>query len=197
MFFSVTVLTQILSIGWRKLQTVSHKSISGAVQVPEHQAGCIYITPHFNPKRSGKRSTKALLVTDGNLWGCPSCQAGRELRAADITAPPVPAAESFVAVTPSCLPLAGQLSHSHASGTVLRPSACSPQRERLPAAWLCFLPKGIKCIGSGRRGLKDVGAVSPQLWKNTSPKRKPWHFSCKHTDRSAQGHKPSARSTQT
>lgn len=89
-FFSVTVLTQILSIGWRKLQTVSHKSISGAVQVPEHQAGCIYITPHFNPKRSGKRSTKALLVTDGNLWGCPSCQAGRELRAADITAPSCP-----------------------------------------------------------------------------------------------------------
>lgn len=46
--------------------------------------------------------------------------------------------------------------------------------------------------------VKRNGNVSPRLWKNTSPKRKPWHLSSfKYTDRSVQGHKPSAINTRT
>lgn len=189
------MLTQILSINGEScrqfpisLFLVQRKCLSIRLDV--------YITPHFNPKRSGKRSTKALLVADGNLWGCPSCQAGRELRAADITAPSCP----------GCRVLRGHNPFLPPPHRATQPQPClwhcsvaqcmQPSKRTASGRPLCFLPKGIKCIGSGKRRLKDVGAVSPQLWKNTSPKRKPWHFSCKYTDKSAQGHKP-AINTQT
>lgn len=35
----------------------------------------VYLTPRFNPKRSGNRSMNALVVADGNVLDCPHCQA--------------------------------------------------------------------------------------------------------------------------
>lgn len=75
MLFSMTTLTQIPSVGWQKLQPVSRKSISGAMQVHEHGAGCIFNSTCFNPKRSGNRSMNAPVVADGNVLDCPHCQA--------------------------------------------------------------------------------------------------------------------------
>lgn len=71
----MTTLRHIPSVGWQKLQPVSHKSISGAMQVHEHGAGCIFNSTCFNPKRSGNRSMNALVVADGNVLDCPHCQA--------------------------------------------------------------------------------------------------------------------------
>lgn len=71
----MTTLRQIPSVGWQKLQPVSRKSISGAMQVHEHRAGCIFNSTCFNPKRSGNRSMNALVVADGNVLDCPHCQA--------------------------------------------------------------------------------------------------------------------------
>lgn len=159
----MTTLTQIPSVGWQKLQPVSHKSISGVMQVLEHGAGCIFNSTCFNPKRSGNRSMNALVVADGNVLDCPHCQARG----------PGPGGSADIIVSLWVLPGAADRESCAGSNPFLPelPSStlfhnllfcgcfCSPSQRSLQRKWLwaCLgsdisLPKEINCISSGGGG---------------------------------------------
>lgn len=177
-FFSMTTLRQIPSVGWQKLQPVSHKSISGAMQVHEHGAGCIFNSTCFNPKRSGNRSMNALVVADGNVLDCPHCQArgpgpggSADIIVSLWVLPGAPDTESCADSNPF-LPERPSLLQSPLCHCICSRNQGSFQRKLL---WACyssdiFLPKEINCINSWGRRLNLMGMCHLGCGKTQAPK---------------------------